>query len=317
MGGSVNESLGLPNTGLNAALLAGIQTLSEDEELTFTVYKRKILPIDGFVFWDPTSNPKTVKVKGSLHYVQDIHQEDDETAAYGPVVFTAKSPITDFDQVGLDTLFVAKVGSFRFAFRGQKGFYQAASVWHYVGTSIQPVFNRQLLDPGNPVDLTRAVLSNSTALWLTTNGYTPPYPGLTSPLTLYPAFLVTENLPAPYGVVNVLKTEPLQGSPLRGVNGFGSHQQLMKDTVEITVYGLQNNESLTFLDFINQYSSDVGTLGVMTPWAPSDDQRGAAELRALAMKKTYAIDVSYYQSQTNSATFQLLTQAGLTLYIGS
>lgn len=315
--GRVDESIGLPNTGLNAALLAGIQTISEDEELVFTVYKRKILPVDGYVFWDPTTNPKTVKVKGSLHYVQDIHQEADETAAYGPVVFTAESQITDFDKVGLDTLFVAKVGNFRFAFRGQKGFYQAASIWHYIGSSIQPAFNTQLLDPNNPVDLTRAVLSDSTALWLATNGYNPPYAGLVSPLTLYPAFMVMENLPPPYGVVNVLKTEPLQSVPLRGVNGFGAHQQLMKDTVEITTYGLQNNEALTFLDFINQYSSDQGTLGVMTPWAPSDDRRGSDELRTLAIKKTYSVDVSYYQSQTSSAAFKLIQSAGLTLYIGS
>jgi hypothetical protein len=316
MGGGVNESLGLPNTQMNGALLAGLQVLSEDQEIIFTVYTRKILPVDGFVFWDPTSNPQVVKVKGSLHYVQDIEQNVDETVGVGPVVFTAKSQITDFSQAGLNQLFVAKVGSFRYAFRGQKGFYQQADIWHYVGSTIPPALEPQLLDPGNPVDLTQAVVSNSLPLWLAMNGYNPSYAGLTLPLTLYPAMLVTENLVPPYGVVDVIRTEPIQSTPLRGVNGFGLHTQLVKDTVEITTYGLQNNAALTLQDFVDQYSLDLDTLGVMTPWAPVDEKRGQAELRTLAMKKTYSIDVSYYQSQSITAALQLILSAGLAYYTG-
>lgn len=79
--------------------------------------------------------------------------------------------------------------------------------------------------------------------------------------------------------------------------------------MDITLYGLQNNEALAFQDFVNQYSLDTDRIGVMNMPVPKDDKRTAPHLRTLAMKKTMRYEVSYYQSLSVTVARQLIESA--------
>ena len=298
-------------TQLLGALRQGLESLDLRELQPFQVYTRTVLPVDGYVFWTPTT---TESVRGSLHYAQQIEQGVDETVGFATIILTSEDKVMALSEMNENKIYVATQGNFRYAFSRQDGFYTHAGLWHYFGHSIYPAMESQLLDPGNTIDFSRAVVSNSLPFWIDINSYSPTYLGLTNPVTLYPSYLVAENLEPPYGVVDIQTTNAIQSTPLRGI--YGSHTQLVRDHVEITLYGLQNNEALDFQDLVNQYTLDTGNFGLMNTPALFDEHRTQVELQALAMKKTLKLDIDYYQSRSAAVAFQLIKSAVPTLILG-
>ncbi len=303
------------------SLRQGLETLDLGQEVQFTQYTKKILPLDGFIFWTPGV---TQSFKGSLHISQETAQNPDELIGTAMLIFTAEGQITEFSNAPSDTIWVATVGgnagtngsNIRFAFTKQTGFYFQAGIWHYLGERIAPAMENQLLDPPVTIDFTRSVVSNSLPFWLQLNNYSPVgYTGYTNTIPLYPAYLVSDNLVPPYGSIDIKRTEILQAVPLLGP--FGPHTQMCKDYVTITMYGLQNNECLDFQDCINQYSMNTDNFGLVNAPIFYDERRTQPEIRAIAMKKTMEIEVSYYQSRSLSVATQLIESAGVTVYVGS
>lgn len=308
---------------MRAALEQGLDYLDKASEYEFQAYKQVVLPVDGFVFWQPVNK---VKVKGSLHYGLETLQDPDQLAGDGPIIFTAETQVMTFGQTKAPMLYVVTIGEnettdpltnpVRFAFSQQGNFYAEADLWHYMGRRVMPALATQLLDQGNILDQSRAVVSNSLPLWLAMNDYEQSYPGLPiSPgVMLYPACMVPENLAPPYAVVDIQEdaTTAIASAPLLGTQ-FGAHTQLVKDVVDITIYGRQNNEALSFQDFVNQYSLDTDRIGIMNMPVVRDAQRTAAELKTLAMKKTMRYEVSYYQSISTAVAHQLIDSASITL----
>jgi len=306
-------------TNMQGALRAGLEALDQRDETVFVKYDRVVLPLDGFVFWKPTTT--TVKARGMLHFAQEWQQDDDQAIGYTRIVFTSEDQVQEFSQLGQNAIFVATYKSqgqnatdtFKYAFSAQGGFNVQAGLWHYVGHQIPPALLTQLLDPGTKIDQTRAVVSNSLPLWLQLNGYTPPYPGVANSIPVYPSYQAAENQPAPYIVVDVLETEPLNSAPVIGV--FGDHSQWAKDTCRLTLYGLQNNEALTFQDVINQYSLDTDNFGIMNMPVVKDAHRVQAELHGIAMKKEMTVEVSYNQQTSTSTAHQLIEKALYSFYV--
>lgn len=318
--------MGVPASEINfdptqpqGGLALGLDVIDQGQTYQFQQYTRIVLPVDGFVFWKPVGGPQDVV--GSLHYALEMLQDIDQVAADGDVLFTSKTQLSILSAVTNPTLWVVTVGEnqtddpqtnpVRFAFSRQGHFYAQAGLWHYSGRRVMPALATQLLDPGNTVDLTRAVVSNSIPLWMAMNTYQQDYSGQpeTPGVTIYPAEQVAENIPPPYAVVDVRETEAIGSAPLLNGSQFGSHTQLVKDTVDITLYGLQNNEALLFQDFVNQYSLDTDYLGILNMPVVKDVKRDAPEIRALAMKKTIRYEISYYQSTTTSVARQLIEHA--------
>lgn len=297
---------------LKAVLRAGLETLDLKQQVSFVVYTQVILPLDGYVFWKPGV---TVTFQGSLHYAQEIQQNADETVGFANVIFTSESQITDLALGSQNQIFIATLGSFRFAFSRQDGFYQQAGLWHYFGHSVYPALESQLLDPPVTLDETRTIVSNSLPFWLQLNNYQPAYGGYGNTVMLYPAYEVAQNLPPPYGVIDINPTDAIQSVPL--LTQTYEHTQLVRDHVVITLYGLQNNECLTFQDAVNQYSLDTDNIGLMNMPVMRDAQRTQAEIQTIAMKKTIEYDVSYYQSRSIAVAHQLIDNATFELIINN
>lgn len=308
-------------TALNASLRAGLEQLDQRSTFEFAKYARVVLPVDGFVFWKPTG--ARVTVNGSMHFMQEWLQEADQAIGYTRVVLTSEQRIQEFAQEGQNAIFVATYKSqvnnsrdtFRYAFSAQAGFYGPAGLWHYVGYQIPPALLTQLLDPGTRIDQTRAVVSNSIPMWLGLRGFASTFLQATQTLPIYPSFQAAENATAPYVVVDVLETEPLNAYPVLGV--YGTHSQWCKDTCRVTMYGLQNNEALTFQDFINQYSleNEADGFGIMNMPVVKDVHRVQAELHGIAMKKEMTVEVSYNQQISTTKAYQFIEEALYDFYI--
>ncbi|HEY6922809.1 MAG TPA: hypothetical protein VI653_05015, partial [Steroidobacteraceae bacterium] len=87
-------------TQMQGALDDGLEVLDLNQQVTFQAYTRVVLPADGYVFWSPTTK---LAAKGSLHYSQEIQQNEDETVGFATVVFTSESKIVEFDDSPINT----------------------------------------------------------------------------------------------------------------------------------------------------------------------------------------------------------------------
>ena len=341
---SVSEAFSGQATPIEAALESGINTVSNFQKINFTKYVKLVLPLDGYVFWvkaglvsktaaynamrfnervfnqtQGQSNPpdrqpntataETITVEGSFHYSSDQRQEETESISYNRVVLTTQADVQEFNEIGPEIIYIGMIDDIRFAFTGRGPFYQAADTYHYYGYAIYPDMETQIIDSisGFSQDL---IVSNSLPLWLAMNDR-PQIPegyGFSNTvLRLYPSFLVDNNILPPWASVHIPTTEGIGSTPLLGSDL--SHSQLCFDRVEITMYGMRNRQALDFVDFVNQYSVDFGTLGLMNIPVLRDEKRTQSELGTLAMKKSIVYDVSYLQSVARDVARQLILNA--------
>lgn len=302
---SRNQSL------LAAALRDGLEQLDLNQKVRFQGYTRVVLPLDKYIFWQPTVE---IVVKGSLHFSQEIQQREDETVGFATVLFTSEQPIVEFASAPTNTLWVARQGEFRYAFSQQQGFYSAAALWHYMGHSVYPALASQLLDAPGTIDPDQAVVTNSLPAWLAMSKYQSPYSDwFSNPITLYPSFMVAPNLEPPYGAVHIgqADTRSLQTVPWLSVNR--SSYQLAVDKVRITLYGLQNNAAVDFLNFVIQWcENNPDTLGLMNMPIVMDGKRPQEELETIAMQKVIDFEVSYHQTRIAEVARQLIASVGIT-----
>lgn len=306
---TIAESTGAASP-LNAALVAGVESISANQTVTFTQYRRLVLPLDGYIFWVNTG--QTFAAQGSLHVAKTLEQREDETIGISRVVFTAEQALQDFDTVAPGVMYIATFGETRFAFSSHKNFYQQAGLFHYGGDAVYPALATQIIDNVSEVDPNDLIISNSLPVWLMLGsaavfGLTPPtYP-------IYPSFLVPQDAAPPYASVHIGEsdTEALQSAP--SFDYEGSHFQLARDRVRVTFYGLDNNAALDFQDFLFQYSLNTDIIGVMSTPVIRDEKRTQRELGIIAQKKVFEIDISYYQQRLQTETPQLILSALLTV----
>jgi hypothetical protein len=310
----------IDETAVASANLAGLRTLSEDQVIVFTLYVRWVLPLDGYVFWLGTAN--SIPVSGSLHVTADKRQLEDETIAVNRVVFTTGAPIQEFNRISPDHMWVGECADVRFAFSRAGPRYRAAGLYHYNGEAVYPALANMLVPVGNEFPKTTLIVSNSLPIWLTLKTYNPLWLVPANPMiTLYPSFAVPDNLTPPYGVIHIAETDQLQATPNFGPTTpvgeaalgtvFGTvpdstHWQLASDRVNVTLYGLTNQQALDWLDLVNRYSYDQDTMGIMRSTPMRDSKRTQQELGILAMKKTVEYRVSYYQARADAVARQLV-----------
>ncbi len=319
---------------LAADIAKGVNTLSLDQTITFVRYVKLVLPLDGFVFWVKAellsqsalfnvgrfgafkgaqhqavvSQSPTLSIKGSLHYSTDREQDEDTTYGSNTVVFTALSPVQDFNETSPNALWLATFGpdAIRFAFSSRGSFYQQADTYHYVGVAVTPTMETQIIDDPAQFNARQLVVSNSLPMWLALNNYVTNYDGFRNPVQLYPSFALPDNLAPPYGAVHINPegTLGLQSAPFLGPSL--SHAQLCQDDVRVTIYGLNNQAAMDFVDCVNQYTLDTDNFGLMGIPVARDEKKTQVEMAVLAMKKTIQFTISYNQSAARNVARQLI-----------
>jgi len=319
---TLSESLG--KTELGAGLAQGVETISLNQEVTFTLYVKLILPLDGYVFWvnaalltdsaiynasqynrllydnlDTVIPPKTITAKGSFHLAQELHQLEERTTTYNHITFTSLKEIQPFNLVNPSLLYIAKYENNTFAFSRRDNFYKQADLYHYRGDALYSIMNTQIIDTMTGFDTTNVIVSNSLPFWLTLNQFFP----------MYPSYLVGQNVPPLYASVDIdpRQTTALQAFPLITANS--SHYQLTKDVVKISIFGTRNYNALEFQDYVFQYSLDTDNIGILNMPIIQDEKVTQPEFGIIAMKKTITFEVSYYQQNIQDIARQMIEHA--------
>lgn len=295
---------------LYGPLLEGLEALSGAQRIRFNHYVRVVLPMDGYVFWFKAGE---FHASGSLHIDASRYQNEDETITINRVVFQAEHEIAELNAIAPGSLVVGSVGNLRFALDRHGFFYQQASIWHYEGQAVYPALLTQLVDDPAQIDTANQIVSNSLPAWLSLINYNPIWLTTGNPgITLYPSFLVPNNLAPPYGAVHIPPdgTRSVQLAPLISINS--SHNVLAQDRVRVTLYGCDNAMATSFQDLVTQYSRDTSNIGLMGPAYIVDEKRTQPALTVLAQKKTIQFDVSYNQQQMRNVARQLIEKCIIT-----
>ena len=284
-----------------------LETLTANAEIHFVRYVRRVLPLDGFVYYLAVEE---MVVAGSLHRSLTKRQLEDETIAVNFVIFTTQQEVQPFNSIAPDTLWVGRHQAIKFAFSQQQSYFRQANLFHYRGEAVYPVMESQLVDASSGIDGTALIVSNSLPAWLALQTYGPIWLQPTNPgLVLYPSYAVPDNLRPPYGVVHIEpdNTDAMQAIP--AWDATFTQTQLARDRVLITLYGLDNSAAQDFLALIINYSRDTDAIGLANTPTVRDHKRIQTELGLLAMKKTIEFEVNYTQQRINDLARQLLIEA--------
>jgi len=320
MSGFADETILNP---FQASLKAGIADISQYATVTFNRYTKITQPIDGSVFWVLIPD-SAVQIAGSLHFSTSNEQRQDETIGINHVMFTSNQEITELNEVDPSILWAAVITTpsgvkLLVGFTDRDHFYQQAGVWHYRGDALYPTLSTQVVNSIEDIP-TSPIVSNSLPLFLDFKWLYPSQSSL-EPVRTYAAYLVPANAAPPYVSVFIdpNRTEILAASPLIGA--VTSHPDpnsrsfetslLAKDSVELTLYGFNNQQAIQYYNALIEHSLNPNTFGFMTMPTLRDAQRTQPEMNILAMKKTVIMDASYYQSTTNAITYRLIKEAYL------
>lgn len=332
---TVEEAAG-SQSPLNAALKQGVEAISENQEITFTLYVRLVLPIDGSVFWvrkdlvsgtavfnaqayntsvynespDIATMPPTLKVKGSLHYAADKNQDEVENYAINRVIFTAEAPVEPLNKIGPATLWIGSFKGLRFAFGTHAFLYQAAGLWHYSGNAVYPDMETQVVDRVEAFSQ-KKIVSNSLPFWLKMNGTTQkPWEPFGNLVPLYPSFLLPANILPPWGAIHIPPetTTAIAAAPTFARKTWSS-VQLVKETVRVTLFGVRSDEAHDFSNFVQQFAQNTELFGIMNQPVIKDEKRTQSELSTIAQKKSIQFDVNYFQARANDIARQLILSA--------
>jgi len=308
---SLNELQQNAKTELNATLTQGLDDLSRFQVVTFTKYIRKVLPLDGFVFWvkasilsdDPNTEPDTVPVKGYIHLTTETIQNDEQLFDRNVVTFTAQADIDPFNDIGSDVLYIGEFFGIQFSFSRRTGLNEPANLYHYTGEAIFPHMRSQIINSVDDIDLNDVVVSSSLPIWMTLNQYMP----------MFPAMLSTQNLSPPYATIKCNNTAPIAGAFY--LDDQQNQYQLVSEDVVIYITGLRNAGVEDFLRYVHEYTlSNDAEMGVMNIPVVQDERVTQNELNIIAMRKTIKFKVNYYQQRMRNVARKLITSAIPSIY---
>ena len=320
---NIEETIGA-KPQLASGLAQGVETISNYEQITFTLYVKLVLPLDGYVFWVNASlltdsalfnasqynkllynnypegvPPRQLIASGSFHFSSDVQMLEDRQTVFNHTTFTSLVEIADFNLINPQFQYIATYQGMRFAFNTRANFYKQADLYHYRGDALYSVMNTQVIDTMTGFDTQSVIVSNSLPIWLSLNQFFP----------MYPSYLVDQNIVPAYAAVDINPslTTALQDFPLLDPNS--NPFQLVKDTVKITMYGIRNHEALNFVQYILDYSRNTDNIGLMNMPVMQDEKMTQSELGIMAQKKTITFEVSYYQSTVNDIARKLIEHA--------
>jgi hypothetical protein len=304
---------------LAATLESGVNTLSANQSICFQQYSKTVLSDDGTVFWVATG--KKADFEGSLHFITDRHQDEDQTVAANRFIFTAEEEVTEFNSINPTTMWIgtwiADGVSLQIAFADRGSFYQQADQWHYSGYAVYPAMSTQIINSAADLPV-GPIVSNSLPIWLTQNAMAP----------VYPSFLVPDNIRPPYIVAHIEpdNTDAIGSFPILGLPGVQQgggaapffdfpSSQLMLDRVTLTMYGFTNQQAIQYYCSLIDYSRNTDDFGFCNSPAIRDAKRTQAEIAAIAMKKTLEIHASYYQGTADALARRYILSAAVTITI--
>lgn len=284
--------------------------------VTFKEYKRKILPLDGFIFWLATGIEKTVS--GSVSYLTKKLQKEGESYEQSRVLFTTNEEVKPFHATS-DTTWVGAFNDLRFVLGLCTYEHKETELYHYIGKSLSPAFARQFVDNADDINDQEPIVSNSLPIFLSLpsegNPYLDRYPWPEN-VPVFPSFLVPDNQPPPYVTVHN-DAESIKGIGMSAINiTDSSGTQITSERVRLSLYGLSNTQAGNIREYIIRWALiHPWMMGVMNNPVISDARETSPNITTLAQKKTIDFDVMYQQNALRNSAVQLIRQAKINLEV--
>lgn len=304
---SLEEFAENTNTQLSSVLQSAVETISSGQEITFRLYVKQVLPLDGFVYWVNAeivsagelarldiTNPHVISIKGSLHRQVVTEQSETLSQAVNSIIFTPVEKIDDFNVENPEAIYLGEYAGTQFSFSRMDSRYTQAGIYHYRGNAVLPTMRTQIIDTSDEIS-DELILSNSTPIWLALKKFA----------TVYPSFLSPSNLRPPYIVADVRDSQPLQVAP---VMFNGVRWQQTQDRVRVTLFGMSNTEALDFRDYVVNTALEDETFGVTNLPVVTDGKSTQVEINARAKLKYIDFDVNYYQATAREISTQLIKE---------
>lgn len=292
------------NNSLAATLQTGLNVISQSQTVSFSLYRRVILPVDGYVFWIKDPANETIDVAGSIHYSADQRQELDNTISFINVLFTTNTQIVNLEEVAPGTMWIGSFDDFQFTFSSHGNYYEQADLWHYEGHAVYPEMRTQVLESANQLP-TEAIVTNSLPIWLQL---------ATDGVPVFPSFLVSENITPPYVVVHIGQENTQNIQPIPIIDPCNKDiYQLSRDKVRIITYGLNNREAMNFVQSIYRLMEFNPIFGILNEGTTiTDSKHIQSELNVIAQQKEITFDVSYVQSAVYDNAIRYIKKAIIT-----
>ncbi|HGF7493296.1 TPA: hypothetical protein ACF3X9_004127, partial [Escherichia coli] len=116
---SLEELAEQHSSQLSSVLKSAVETISSDQEITFRLYVRQVLPLDGFVYWVNAEiiscdelcrlnieSPTRLKIKGSLHRQVIAIQDESVSKDVNNIIFTPVQQVDDFNVENPDAIYL-------------------------------------------------------------------------------------------------------------------------------------------------------------------------------------------------------------------
>jgi len=294
----------VPAGYLEPTLAQGIATLSQNQQVSFQLYRLFVLPLDGYVFWVADGTVPPLSAQGSLHFQSSAMQTEADSATVNSVIFTTKTPLDQLLAIAPGTMWVGTFNGVQFAFRESGMNYRAAGIYHYRGDAIYAPLTTQLIGLGQSLpDSSQAIVSNSLPAFLALTAM---------PFPVFPSFAVPANQAPPYVAVHIDPNQTTALQPIPFIDSTSSSWQLAHDMVKLTLYGMTSNQAIDYLNYLIAQCTDTGPFGLMNGPIIRDEKQIEREFQILAQRKTITLEVSYYQSRIQDIARQLIEQAILT-----
>lgn len=120
---SLEELAEQHSSQLSSVLKSAVETISSDQEITFRLYVRQVLPLDGFVYWVNAEiiscdelcrlnieSPTRLKIKGSLHRQVIAIQDESVSKDVNNIIFTPVQQVDDFNVENPDAIYLGEYG---------------------------------------------------------------------------------------------------------------------------------------------------------------------------------------------------------------
>jgi hypothetical protein len=259
------------------------------KNITFTKYVRRVLPVDGWVFWVKSSliegevAPFSKVYLCSTHIQRNQTQEATKTNSISSIGLTVNKKIEDLHEVNQSVMWLGEYQGVKFSFNAQANYYEEANIFHYAGDAVYIENTPNIIDDIEDLDLDleNGIVTNCIPIFITLN----------QQVQIYPAFLAPTNLKPPYATIEVKDTRGIAAG--QSYNPFEDSSLLSWDKVELTIYGLRKKQLSDFLKYLENQQLVTEAFGMY--WLPSVQNENVpqSEINVLTNKKVLNFDVSY------------------------